>query len=96
MNKDQIKKEFQENFLELRQLLNSWELIPGSPKNEFDSLNHQILSHLYKEADFEKISRVLDSELTVTYGLSYNLDDSKKLATEIIEWWNFKNSYGIK
>ncbi|MDO5981744.1 hypothetical protein [Flavivirga spongiicola] len=92
MNKDQIKKEFQEDFLELRKLLNSWELIPSSPKDEFDSLNHQILSHLYKGADFEKVSRVLDSELTVTYGLSIDLDDSEKIATEIMEWWNFKNS----
>ncbi len=92
MNKDQIKKEFKENFLELRKLLNSWELIPGSSKDEFDSLNHQILSHLYRGVDFEKISSVLDSELTVTYGLSYDLEDSEKIATEIIEWWNFKNS----
>ncbi|WP_109437030.1 hypothetical protein [Aquimarina sp. AU119] len=93
MNKDQIKKEFQENFLELRKLMNSWELIPGSPKDEFDSLNHQILNHLYKGTDFEKISRVLNSELTVTYGLSYDLEDSEKITTEIMEWWNFKNSY---
>jgi len=96
MNKNQIKKEFQENFRELRKILNSWELIPGSPSDEFDLINHQILSHLYKGADFEKISRILDSELTVYYGLSTDMDDAKKIALEIMEWWNFKNSNGIK
>ncbi|MBF4983380.1 hypothetical protein FNJ87_03205 [Nonlabens mediterrranea] len=90
MNRNQIKKEFQENFRELRKILNSWELIPGSPSDEFDSINHQILSHLYKGADFEKVSRVLDSELTVTYGLSTDLKDAEKITDEIMEWWNFK------
>ena len=52
MNREQIKKEFQGNFRELRKILNSWELIPGTPKDEFDGLNHQILSNLYKGADF--------------------------------------------
>jgi len=92
MNRNQIKKEFQENFRELRKILNAWELIPGSPSDEFDSINHQILSHLYKGADFDKISRVLDSELTVNYGLSTDLKDAKKIATEIMEWWHFKKS----
>jgi len=93
MNKAEIKKEFKEKFLELRKILNSWELIPGSPKNEFDGLNHQILSHLYKGADFDKVARVIDSELTVTYGLSADLDDAKKIATDIMEWWHSTDRY---
>lgn len=88
MNKEDLKKEFKENFLELRKIFNSWELISGSPKDEFDSLNHQVLSHLYKGADFEKVTRVLNSELIVTYGLSINTQDAEKIATEIMEWWN--------
>lgn len=92
MDISQIKKEFQENFLELRDILNSLELIPGSPSDEFDSLNHQILSHLYKGADFEKISRVLYSELTIYYGFFTDLKDTEKIAKEICEWWNIRNS----
>ncbi len=75
--------------------MNSWELIPGSPSDEFDSINHQILSHLYKGADFEKVSRVLDSEMTVNYGLSTDLKDAEKITTEIMKWWNFKISNRI-
>ncbi|WP_299700974.1 hypothetical protein [uncultured Pontibacter sp.] len=92
MNNSELKKEFQERFLELRKILNSCDLIPGSPKDEFDSLNHKILSYLYKGADMGKITRVLDSELTVNYGLSPNLKDVEKIAAEIIGWWSLNNS----
>ena len=96
MNKTQIKKEFQERFFALRKIVNSWDLIPGSPKDEFDSLIHQILSHLYKGADFEKISRVLSSEMTVNYGLTTDNKDIKKLTEEILHWWNLNyRSYEI-
>ena len=96
MNKSELKKEFQERFLELRKILNSWDLIPGSPKDEFDSLNHKILSHLYKGADLEKVTHILDSELTVNYGLSPKSKDVEKYAAEIIGWWNLSNSmYGL-
>ncbi len=90
MNKEQIKKEFQENFRELRKMLDSWELIPGAPKDEFDGLNHQILSNLYKGADLDKITRVLESELSATYGLYDNEFSADEIASEVIEWWNLK------
>ncbi len=92
MNTNDIKKEFQGRFLELRKLFNSWDLLPGWPKNAFDALHHQILGHLYKGGDLEKITRVLHSELIVHYGLSPAIEDSEKRAREIIEWWNLKNS----
>ena len=88
MNKDDLKKGFKEKLRELRKIINSRELIPGSPKDEFDSLNHQILSHLYKGADCDKITRIIDSELTVTYGLSIRTEDAEKIASEITQWWN--------
>jgi hypothetical protein len=91
MNKEAIKKDFRDKFSELRKLLNLWELIPGAPKDEFDGLNHTILSHLYKGADFDKITRVLESELSVTYGLYHDEFGAEEMATEVMEWWNSKN-----
>lgn len=88
MNKELIKKDFKDKFSELRKILNSWDLIPGAPKDEFDGLNHKILSHLYKGADFEKINRVLESELSVTYGLYHDEFSAEEMTTEIMEWWN--------
>lgn len=43
----QLKKEYRE----LREIINSWELTPDSPNDEFDSINHLFLSQLYKGSD---------------------------------------------
>ncbi len=88
MNEEDLKREFKGKFLELRKIINSYDLIPHAPSDEFDALNHKILSNLYKDADFEKIQRVLDSELISYYGLFPNEVEIEKLASEIIEWWN--------
>ncbi len=88
MNKEDLKREFKGKFLELRKIINSYDLIPHAPYDEFDVLNHKILSNLYKGADFEKIKRVMDSELISYYGLFPNEVEIEKLASEIIVWWN--------
>ena len=92
MNTDFLKKEFRDRFYELRKIIKAWDLLPGSPGDTFDTLNHQILGHLYKGGDLEKITRVLHSELIVKYGLSPDLEDAEIFAAEILEWWNMKNS----
>ena len=69
MNKHEIEKEVHKSFLELRKILNAWGLMPGSSKEVFDTLNHQIIRHLYSGGDFVKINRVLDSRIGI---LTYN------------------------
>ena len=73
---------------DLRKLINSWGLISGAPSDEFDALNHKILSHLTKGVDNEKIFNVLKSELITYYGLSPVDKDVHQLTEEIINWWN--------
>lgn len=88
MNKEDLKKEFKGKFLELKKIINSYDLIPHAPNDEFDALNHKILSNLYNSADLEKIKRVLNSELISYYGLFPDEAEIDELASEIIEWWN--------
>ena len=88
MNKEDLIKEYHGKFRELRKIINSYDLILGSPNDEFDSLNHKILSHLYNGADFEKIKRILESELTSYYGLFSDETEADKIALEIIQWWH--------
>lgn len=71
-------------------------LIPGAPKDEFDGPNHQILSNLYKGADLEKITRILESELSGTYELYHDEFSAGEMASEIIKWWNFKLADRLK
>lgn len=88
MRNKELKRNFEGNFSELRKIINSWQLIPGSSGDEFDDLNHRILSQLYKEVDYEKVERILKSELTSNYGLFNYEFDSKKIVESIREWWN--------
>ena len=90
MGKNELTREFKGNFSELRKVINSWNLIPGSPNDEFDHLNHKILNQLFKNPEAEKINNILQSELTVYYGLFKNEFDTTSLVSEIIEWWNLK------
>ena len=90
MKNKEFKRKFEGDFSELRKIINSWELIPGSPSDEFDDLNHRILSQLYKEVDYEKVERILKSELTSYYGLFNYEFESKKITESIREWWNKK------
>ena len=73
--------------LELEKLINSWNLILGSTRGEFKALSHQVISHLYRNSDFEKISRVIHSELIVYYGLEITKKEADDFTKEIFDWW---------
>ena len=90
MDKKDLKRIYDGDFSQLRKIINSLNLISGSPDDEFDSLNNKILSHLYKNEDAEKIDRILQSELVATYGLFSNEFDSDIFVDQIMNWWNSK------
>ncbi|WP_277633019.1 hypothetical protein [Avrilella dinanensis] len=90
MNEKELKQKYFNDFSELRKIINSWNFIPDVPTDEFDTLSNKILSHLYKNTDFGKITSVISSELTVYYGLYTTEFDSEKLTEEIFEWWKNK------
>jgi hypothetical protein len=73
---------------DLRKLINSWDLIPGAPSDEFDDLNNKILSYLTKGVDNEQLFNVLKSDLITYYGLDPIDKDLHILTEEIINWWS--------
>ena len=83
-----LKKEYKHKFSELRQIINGWNLIPDSPEDEFDSINHLLLSQLYKGSDKFKMTKVLHHELTVNYGFAAEFLDIDNILNEVIMWWN--------
>jgi hypothetical protein len=89
MNPD-IRREYKYHIKDLRKIINSWELIPGAPNDEFDALNIKLLSHLGRGAEREKLERFIFNELITYYGLDIEQDLSKELAAEVYEWWNDK------
>ncbi len=86
--KSELKREFKFHEKELRKIINSWNLIPGSPADEFDTLNHMLLGHLGRENGKEKIEKVIYSVLITNYGLDIKTTDAEQFATQILDWWN--------
>jgi hypothetical protein len=86
-NNSSLKKQIAEWEQGLRKLINNWDLIPGSPMDEFDSLNNKLISHLTKGADKPKIFNIISSELISNYGLSPAEDEFEQFTNEIIDWW---------
>jgi len=85
--KKKLNKEYKVHFSSLRDLINSWDLIPESPPDEFDSINHMCLSLLYRGADGIKLGESLHDGLTTNYGFSMDKHSTDILAKEVIEWW---------
>ncbi|MCM4158158.1 hypothetical protein [Gramella sp. AN32] len=89
--RSRLQKEYIRKFNELRVIINSWNLIPDSPIDEFDSINHLLLSQLYKDSDEYKISKAFQFELINNYGFSIQNMDTKEMITEVLEWWKTTN-----
>lgn len=85
--KSALKKEFTSQTKELRKIINSWNLIPGCPADEFDALNHKLLGHLGRESGKEKMEKVIYSELITNYGLDIQHTDAEEFARQILDWW---------
>lgn len=91
VDKIELKTKYNVDFSELRKVINSWSLIPGSPNDEFDHLNDKILNQLYKNPKKDKILRILESYLVVYYGLYCDKFNGEEFADGIIQGWNNKN-----
>ena len=89
MRKNRDKYYFYEK--ELRKLVNSWEINPGSPNDEYDQLVHRLLSNLINQRDHLKIRGIIESYITIDLGLFTNEVDLEKAHQEVISWWNKKN-----
>ncbi len=87
MNAKNNQSEFNMHFNQLRKIINSWELIPGAPIDEFDALNHKVLSQLIQGTDFMEIKKVIEHELTQYYGLVFREFNSQEIINQISEWW---------
>ncbi|WP_209391479.1 hypothetical protein [Chryseobacterium sp. RR2-3-20] len=85
MDKTELKRRYDRDFSELRKIINSWNLIPGSQNDEFDHLNNKILSQLYKDPKRDEILRVLVNDLVEYYGLYCDEFNGEEFADEIIQ-----------
>ncbi|MCU0417667.1 MAG: hypothetical protein MUE33_10840 [Cytophagaceae bacterium] len=78
--------EFEGQIKELSKLIYDWNLINADSKSQLDDFSKKLLNALLKEESVEKISRIIESELCVTFGLYSNEFDSNILAEQIMQW----------
>jgi hypothetical protein len=78
--------EFEGQIKELSKLIYNWNLIYVSSKSQLDDFSKKLLNTLSKEENVERIRRIIESELCVTYGLYSHEFDSNILAKQIMQW----------
>lgn len=54
MSNKQLFYQYHNQIRALIKIINSWRLIPGASKDEFDTMAIKILNHLQKGAEIEK------------------------------------------
>lgn len=89
MEKEHYKKQEQG----LRDILNQWDLLgvvdatDEGVYDEYDDLNHWILSALHKGADENAIRDLLRKELKESYGLPSEPTGLEPTLQKIMVWW---------
>jgi hypothetical protein len=78
--------EFEGQIKELSKLIYNWNLINVTSISQLDDFSIKLINALNKEENVEKISRIIESELCVTFGLYSNEFDSNILAKQIMQW----------
>lgn len=78
--------EFEGQIEGLSKLIYNWNLIDVASKSQLDDFSKKLLNALLKEENVEKISRIIESELCLTFGLYSNEFDSNILAERIMQW----------
>jgi hypothetical protein len=88
MNEADLLDDFNGRVAKLSKLINSWDLVQTTTKNEFDILAKKILKKLYDGQSEIVIKRLLESELCLTYGLYKTEFDADRLTNEVMTFWN--------
>jgi hypothetical protein len=79
-------REFRRGESEIRVLSNEWDVIPGSPPDEYDCLIPQLYSLLSQGAQPEEIEDYLASELEGHFGVEPDAARERELAGRLVTW----------
>jgi hypothetical protein len=71
----------------VRDVLNNWNPIPGSPKDEYDCLVDHIVSALHRGVDAPDLSKLIESEFHEHFGLPVEPQDVRSVAVTLSDWW---------
>jgi hypothetical protein len=79
--------EFKSEERVIRDILNKWNPIEGSPEDEYDCLVHHILSGLHRGAKAEGVRLIMTDELANHFGITVSEEELIPVAQDIGDWW---------
>jgi hypothetical protein len=71
---------------EIRDLLNEWDPIPGSPEDEYECLIPQLYAMLSSSADAAEIERYITDERRSHFGIEPAPRAEHEIATQLVRW----------
>jgi hypothetical protein len=81
--KDRIRTETSH----VREVLNEWNPIPGSPRDEYDCLVDHIVSALHRGVDAPGLAKVIESEFEDHFGLPVERGAAQSVARTLTDWF---------
>ena len=79
--------QFKADEAKVRAMLNEWNLIAGSPDDEYDCLTHCLISHLHRGARRQQIAVVIKRHLSQHMAINAPQKDIDRVAELIWAWW---------
>ncbi len=77
----------QYNINALSKILYQMNIMPSGNSQSFIKLSKLLITHFQNGYDYDKIKRVISSELISTYGLSVNENEVDQVAEEVRSWY---------
>jgi len=75
------------NISELSKIIFKTNIMPSGNNQSFARLGEKLILNLQKGYDFDKMKRVLSSELITTYGLSINDNELNEITERVNSWY---------
>ena len=75
------------NISELSKIIFKTNIMPSGNSQSFTKLGEKLILDLQKGYDFDKMKRVVSSELITTYGLSVNDNELDEITEKVYSWY---------
>jgi hypothetical protein len=83
----QRKTTIRSEAIRVRQILNEWDPLPGSPSDEYDCLVDKIVSVLHRGVTAHGLAEVVCSEFESHFGVAVARNEAVDVAMRIMSWW---------
>jgi len=74
--------------IRVRQLLNEWDPLTGSPADEYDCLVDSVVSALYRGAGASDLADLICSEFDSHFGVPVAREEAVGVSSRILLWWS--------